>query len=159
MKRVISNRQQQREDIMLNRRHLLATAMMLALTGSTAFAQSLSSQYPELVFAKVPDETASGTAERWTPFVNYLSKQLGTKVTLRIAMTTLQSSKVSVPAISTSRCTAPRPTPAPISPAPRSSRLRSRSAALARKAINQFSPSSRKHPTGHSRTSRETIYV
>src|SRR5512132_444075 len=28
---------------------------------------------------------ASGTADRWTPFVNYLSKELGTKVTLRIA--------------------------------------------------------------------------
>ena len=37
---------------MLNRRHLLATTVMLALTGSTAFAQSWSSQYPELVFAK-----------------------------------------------------------------------------------------------------------
>src|SRR5262245_18340513 len=70
---------------MINRRHLLATTMVLALTGSTAFAQSWSSQYPELVFAKVPDENASGTAERWTPFVNYLSKELGTKVTLRIA--------------------------------------------------------------------------
>jgi phosphonate transport system substrate-binding protein len=70
---------------MLNRRHLLATTVVLALTGSTAFAQSWSSQYPELVFAKVPDENASGTAERWAPFVNYLSKELGTKVTLRIA--------------------------------------------------------------------------
>src|SRR5262249_55530763 len=36
-------------------------------------------------FAKVPDENASGTAQRWTPFVNYLSRELGTKVTLRIA--------------------------------------------------------------------------
>jgi len=70
---------------MLNRRHLLASTMVLALAGSAAFAQSWNAQYPELVFAKVPDENASGTADRWTPFVNYLSKELGTKVTLRIA--------------------------------------------------------------------------
>jgi len=70
---------------MLNRRHLLATAVVLACAGSTASAQSWRSQYPELVFAKVPDENASGTSDRWTPFVNYLSKELGTKVTLRIA--------------------------------------------------------------------------
>ena len=70
---------------MLNRRHLLASTMVLALAGTAAFAQSWNAQYPELVFAKVPDENASGTAERWTPFVNYLSKELGTKVTLRIA--------------------------------------------------------------------------
>jgi phosphonate transport system substrate-binding protein len=70
---------------MLNRRDLLTSAMLLALAGSAAFAQSWNTQYPELVFAKVPDENASGTTERWTPFVNYLSKELGTKVTLRIA--------------------------------------------------------------------------
>ncbi len=64
---------------MLNRRHLLASTMVLALAGSAAFAQSWNAQYPELVFAKVPDENASGTADRWTPFVNYLSKELGTK--------------------------------------------------------------------------------
>src|SRR5262245_47495258 len=69
---------------MLNRRHLLATAMLLAL-GSSAFAQSWKSQYPELVFAKVPDENASGTVDRWTPLASYLSKELGVKVTLRIA--------------------------------------------------------------------------
>ncbi len=70
---------------MLTRRHLLASTMVLVLAGSAAFAQSWNAQYPELVFAKVPDENASGTADRWTPFVNYLSKELGTKVTLRIA--------------------------------------------------------------------------
>src|SRR5262245_2475768 len=69
---------------MLNRRHLLATAMLLAL-GSSAFAQSWKSQYPELVFAKVPDENASGTVDRWTPLTAYLTKELGTKVTLRVA--------------------------------------------------------------------------
>ena len=33
----------------------------------------------------VPAENASGVTERWTPFVAYLSKELGVKVTLRIA--------------------------------------------------------------------------
>src|SRR5262247_638976 len=70
---------------MPNRRHLLASAIALTLAGSTASAQNWKSQYPELVFAKVPDENASGTADRWTPFVNYLAKELGVKVTLRIA--------------------------------------------------------------------------
>ena len=40
---------------------------------------------PELTFAVVPAENASGVTERWTPFVAYLSKELGVKVTLRIA--------------------------------------------------------------------------
>lgn len=70
---------------MLNRRHLLASAIALALAGSSASAQNWKAQYPELVFAKVPDENASGTTDRWTPLTNYLSKELGTKVTLRIA--------------------------------------------------------------------------
>jgi phosphonate transport system substrate-binding protein len=70
---------------MLNRRQLLTTAVLLALAGSTASAQNWKSQYPELVFAKVPDENASGTSDRWTPFVSYLAKELGAKVTLRIA--------------------------------------------------------------------------
>ena len=70
---------------MPNRRHLLASAIALTLAGSTASAQSWKSQYPELIFAKVPDENASGTSDRWTPFVQYLAKELGSKVTLRIA--------------------------------------------------------------------------
>ena len=42
-------------------------------------------KYPELVFAVVPAENASGVADRYAPFVDYLSKELGIKVTLRIA--------------------------------------------------------------------------
>jgi len=33
----------------------------------------------------VPAENASGVIDRWTPFAEYLSKQLGVKVTLRVA--------------------------------------------------------------------------
>ncbi|MET4804826.1 hypothetical protein ABIA96_007437, partial [Bradyrhizobium sp. LB11.1] len=42
-------------------------------------------KYPELTFAVIPAENASGVTERWAPFMSYLSKELGVKVTLRIA--------------------------------------------------------------------------
>lgn len=70
---------------MINRRMILAVAAGLAFSASAASAQDWKSKYPELVFAKVPDENASGTTDRWTPLTEYLSRELGTKVTLRIA--------------------------------------------------------------------------
>src|SRR5262245_45930822 len=70
---------------MLERRMILAGAVALAFAVNGAYAQDYKTKYPELVFAKVPDENASGTSDRWTPLVNYLSKQLGVKVPLRIA--------------------------------------------------------------------------
>ena len=70
---------------MINRRIVLAGAAALAFSATAASAQDWKSKYPELTFAVVPAENASGVTERWTPFVNYLSKELGTKVTLRIA--------------------------------------------------------------------------
>src|SRR6266480_5330678 len=69
---------------MINRRILLA-GMALALTISAASAQDWKTKYPELTFAVVPAENASGVTERWTPFIAYLSKELGLKVNLRIA--------------------------------------------------------------------------
>ncbi|MEH2496959.1 phosphonate transport system substrate-binding protein [Bradyrhizobium sp. AZCC 1678] len=69
---------------MITRRIVLAGAVALAFTASAA-AQDWKSKYPELTFAVVPAENASGVTERWTPFVAYLSKELGIKVTLRIA--------------------------------------------------------------------------
>jgi phosphonate transport system substrate-binding protein len=63
----------------------LAGAAALAVVAGVAHAQDYKTKYPELVFAKVPDENASGTSDRWTPLANYLSKELGVKVTLRIA--------------------------------------------------------------------------
>ncbi len=68
---------------MLTRRTLLGAATTLA--AAPAFAQSWKAAYPELVFAIVPAENASGVITRWTPFVESLSKTLGTKVTLRVA--------------------------------------------------------------------------
>ena len=66
---------------MINRRLILAGAAALAFTASAASAQDWKSKYPELTFAVVPAENASGVTERWTPFVAYLSKELGVKVT------------------------------------------------------------------------------
>lgn len=70
---------------MISRRHLLAGAALLAVLASPAAAQDWKSKYSEINFAVVPAENASGVTERWTPFVNYLSKELGIKVNLRIA--------------------------------------------------------------------------
>ncbi|CCD84386.1 putative PhnD protein, phosphonate ABC transporter, putative exported protein [Bradyrhizobium sp. ORS 285] len=69
---------------MINRRIILAGIAALGFAGS-ASAEDWKAKYPELTFAVIPAENASGVTERWTPFVNYLSKELGTKVTLRIA--------------------------------------------------------------------------
>ena len=72
---------------MLTRRHTLtlAAAGLAATLAAPAFAQDWKAKYPEIVFAIIPSENASGVVERYTPFVNYLAKELGTKVTLRIA--------------------------------------------------------------------------
>ena len=73
---------------MIERRTLLAgiagTAAMSALA-APARAQSYKQAYPELVFAVVPAENASGVTDRYAPFVAYVSRELGVKVTLRVA--------------------------------------------------------------------------
>ena len=61
---------------MINRRIVLAGAAALAFSASAASAQDWKAKYPELVFAKVPDENASGTSDRWTPLTEYLSREL-----------------------------------------------------------------------------------
>ena len=70
---------------MINRRFILAGAAALAFIVLRRLGAGLESKYPELTFAVVPAENASGVTERWTPFVAYLSKELGVKVNLRIA--------------------------------------------------------------------------
>ena len=73
---------------MLNRRHVLGAAIAAAagtrLTMATA-ADDWRAKYPEIVFAMIPEENASGVTDRYAPFMAYLSKELGTKVTLRVA--------------------------------------------------------------------------
>ena len=70
---------------MIRRRHLLGSTLLLPALAGAAHAQAWRSRYPELVFAIIPAENASGVTERYGPFVEYLSRQLGTRVTLRIA--------------------------------------------------------------------------
>ena len=74
---------------MLTRRHVLGTA--LAAAAATPFASAARAaddwrkQFPEIVFAMIPEENASGVTDRYAPFMEYLTKELGTKVTLRVA--------------------------------------------------------------------------
>ena len=69
---------------MITRRIVLAGAASLAFTAS-ASAEDWKAKYPEITFAVIPAENGSGVLERYTPFVNYLSKELGIKVNLRVA--------------------------------------------------------------------------
>ncbi len=71
----------------LKRRTILATAFAAGTTAiaNNAAADDWKSKYPELIFAVVPAENASGVSDRFAPFMKYLSKELGVKVTLRLA--------------------------------------------------------------------------
>jgi phosphonate transport system substrate-binding protein len=70
---------------MMNRRNLLVAAAVVISTAGMASAADWKSQYPELAFAVVPAENASGVSDRYAPFVDYLSKELGVPVKLRVA--------------------------------------------------------------------------
>jgi phosphonate transport system substrate-binding protein len=70
---------------MLSRRLLLAAAASMALAVPAAQASDWRQQFPEIVFASIPAENASGVIDRWQPFADYLAKELGVKVTLRVA--------------------------------------------------------------------------
>ena len=70
---------------MLTRRSVLVGAAAGALAVTAARADDWRAKYPELVFAVIPEENASGVVDRWSPFIAYLTKELGVKVTLRVA--------------------------------------------------------------------------
>jgi phosphonate transport system substrate-binding protein len=71
---------------MLDRRTLLGLmAGSFAASAVPALAEDWKAKYPEIVFALIPEENGSGVVDRWTPFCEYMSKELGTKVTLRVA--------------------------------------------------------------------------
>ena len=72
-------------NVMINRRIVIVGAAALALTATAASAQDWKTKYPEITFAVIPAENGSGVTERFTPFVEYLSKELGIKVNLRVA--------------------------------------------------------------------------
>jgi len=65
---------------MINRRTMLA-GLAVATSATSVRAQGVS----EIVYAAVPAENASGVSDRMAPFIAYLSKEIGVKVTLRIA--------------------------------------------------------------------------
>jgi phosphonate transport system substrate-binding protein len=71
----------------INRRALLAglTAAAAVSASRLTSAQSWRGQYPELVYAVVPAENATGVTDRYTPCVEYLGRELDTNVTLRVA--------------------------------------------------------------------------
>ena len=70
----------------MNRRHLLLASSILMMTSSMgAMAQDWKAKYPELTFAIIPAENATGVVERYAPLMDYLTKQIGVKVNLRIA--------------------------------------------------------------------------
>jgi phosphonate transport system substrate-binding protein len=71
---------------MIKRRSVLvSTAGVLLAVPFAANAQDWKAKYPEIVVAIVPAENAGGVVDRYGPFVKYLEKELGTKVTLRVA--------------------------------------------------------------------------
>jgi len=63
---------------------LMAGAAAFSIPGARA-ADDWKAKYPELIFGKIPDENASGVTDRYQPLMDFLSKELGVKVTLRIA--------------------------------------------------------------------------
>lgn len=71
---------------MLGRRTLIiAGAAAVALSTSSVSAQTWKAKYPELTFAVVPAENATGVTGRYGPLAEYWSKELGVPVRLRIA--------------------------------------------------------------------------
>jgi phosphonate transport system substrate-binding protein len=64
-------------------RTLLMTAAALSLTATAAIANCTADG--PLTFAVVPAENATGVIERFTPTADYLTRELGTPVTLRVA--------------------------------------------------------------------------
>lgn len=73
---------------MLDRRRFVmaaTAATALVATASAAFAEGWKDQYPELSLAVIPAENASTTTDRYGPLADYLGKELGVKVTLRVA--------------------------------------------------------------------------
>jgi phosphonate transport system substrate-binding protein len=70
----------------MNRRHiLLATSFLMMTSSMSVNAQDWKAKYPELTFAIIPAENATGVVERYSPLMDYLTKQIGVKVNLRIA--------------------------------------------------------------------------
>jgi phosphonate transport system substrate-binding protein len=70
---------------MLDRRLLLSLPFLAPIASARGAAADWRTQYPEINFAVVPAENEATVTNRWSPFVEYLGKELGLKVNLRIA--------------------------------------------------------------------------
>ena len=70
---------------MLDRRSLLGALAALAALAGPAAAQDWKAKYPELTLGVIPAENASGTVDRYGPLAQYLSKEVGVPVKLRVA--------------------------------------------------------------------------
>jgi phosphonate transport system substrate-binding protein len=71
--------------LMFDRRSIIAGAALALLAPGTAQAADWKDKYPKLTFAVVPAENASGVSDRFAPFIDYLAKELGVPVELRLA--------------------------------------------------------------------------
>lgn len=71
---------------MITRRILAGAALAFGLLGGAAqAAEDWKKQVPELTLAVIPAENASGTTDRYTPLTDYLTKEIGVPVKLRVA--------------------------------------------------------------------------
>jgi len=69
---------------MTSRRLVFGFAAAVFATFAVPAAQAQNAP-GELVFAVIPSENAEGVVNRYTPFTEYLTRELGIKVTLRVA--------------------------------------------------------------------------
>lgn len=71
---------------MITRRFLTGAALAFGLFGGAAQAEEAwKAQVPELTLAVIPAENASGTTDRYAPLTEYLTKEIGVPVKLRVA--------------------------------------------------------------------------
>ena len=83
---------------MISRRLVVAAAAAFAFTATAASAQDWKVKYPELVMALVPAENATGVLARVGPFAEYLTGELGVKVSVPVPLFTSAAVPPSAPA-------------------------------------------------------------
>src|SRR5580704_6328047 len=69
----------------MTRRFLLALTLFATPLFSAAAMADWRQDYPEINFAVVPAENEATVTARWAPFLEYLGRELGVKINLRIA--------------------------------------------------------------------------